>query len=205
MKTFKFTKQLLSLLFISSMLIACSKEDGEDGAIGPQGPQGEQGIPGEDGADGADGEQGEKGDTGTANVIYSGWITSGFEANILDDSATFDIEAPSLTQEIIDEGAVLVYGRTTGIDSDVLPLPIYIPTTHESYYHRLEGVGQIQIRVVTDDSSLIGSTLFSDYRYILIPGGVEASNGIGGITGKSSTDYSNMSYEEIVAQFNIPE
>ncbi|MBQ4913856.1 collagen-like protein [Maribacter sp. MMG018] len=208
MKTFKFTKQLLSLLFISSMLIACSKEDGEDGAIGPQGPQGEQGIQGEagaDGEDGADGEQGEKGDTGTANVIYSEWLDSPIvdaDDNIESSTANGDIDVAGLSQEIVDQGTVLVFGKV-GNNDNVYALP-FIGNQGVSYYYYYK-LETINIRLATVDGSNIGAPLFSEYRYVLIPGGVEASNGIGGITLKSATAYSNMSYEEIVAHFNIPE
>ncbi|WP_282055419.1 hypothetical protein [Maribacter luteus] len=202
MKTFKFTNQLLGLLFIASLFVACSKDDGEDGAIGPQGPQGEQGIQGEAGADGEDGAQGEQGETGAANVIYSEWLDSPLAENIALESTNADIAAPSLSQEIVDQGVVLLYGRIE-TNGNVYSLP-YIGNQGVSYYyyHNLE---VINIRLTTIDGSDIGSPLFSSYRYILIPGGVQASNGIGGITGKSSTDYSKMSYEEITALFNIPE
>lgn len=208
MKTLQFTKQFLIVVLISSLFVACSKEDGEDGAVGPQGPQGEQGIQGEageDGEDGEDGEQGEKGDTGTANVIYSEWLDSPIvdaDDNIESPTANGDIDAASLSQEIVDQGTVLVFGKVEANDN-VYTLP-FIGNQGVSYYYYYK-LETINIRLATVDGSDIGSPLFSQYRYVLIPGGVEASNGIGGITGKSSTNYSNMSYEEIVAQFNIPE
>ena len=205
MKTFKFTKRLLSLLLLSSLFVACSKDDGEDGAIGPQGPQGEQGIQGEAGADGEDGEQGEKGDTGTANVIYSEWLDSPIvdaDDNIESPTANGNIDVAGLSQEIVDQGTVLVFGKVENNDN-VYALP-FIGNQGVSYYYYYK-LETINIRLATVDDSDIGAPLFSEYRYVLIPGGVEASNGIGGVTGKSSTDYSNMGYEELVAHFNIPE
>lgn len=192
MKTkMKFTKRFFSVLFIASLMMACSKDDGNDGAVGPQGAQGEQGPAG------AQGESGEDGETGTANVIYSDWIVSGFEDDIMSTSSTFEIDAPLLTDEIINNGVILVYGRTPSI---VYPLPATFPNTQEAYYIRIPvSGGTLQVRVRTLDGSDVGGTIFDEYRYILIPGGTSA--------GKSaaSKDYSKMTYEEIVEHFNIPE
>lgn len=62
----KLRNRLLSILFIASLVFACSK-DGEMGPIGPEGPQGEQGPPGPKGDPGVDGttaNQGEQGPQG---------------------------------------------------------------------------------------------------------------------------------------------
>ncbi len=192
MKTkMKFTKRFFSVLFIASLMMACSKDDGKDGAVGPQGVQGEQGPAGGQGEPGADGE------TGSANVIYSDWIVSGFENDIMSDFATFSIDAPLLTDEIINNGVVLVYGRNGSI---VYPIPATFPSIEEAYYIRIPVAGgTLQIRVYSLDGSDVGSTLFDEYRYILIPGATSA--------GKSATskDFSKMTYEEIVEHFGIEE
>lgn len=203
MKTMKFTKRVFSLLCIASLVFACSKEDGNDGATGAQGEQGIAGANGQDGVNGQDGAQGDQGETGTANVIYSDWIDSPLADDIASATANENITVASLSQEIVDQGAVLVYGRVGG---SVYSLP-YIGNQGVSYYyyHNLE---IINLRLATIDGSNIGSPLFSTYRYVLIPGGTEASNGIGGIGSKSktsATDYTKMSYKEVITAFNIPE
>ena len=190
MKEMKFTRRLLGVICMISLLFSCSPEDGEDGATGPQGPQGAQGEQGNDG---------ENGEAGTANVIYSPWITSGFEDNVQAVDAIFTIDAPLLTDEIVQQGVVLAYGKIIIFsDEDVLPLPVTIPSINESYYHRIENVGELQIRIMSlDFVTNIGPTLFNEYRYVLIPGGTS--------TGKSSTapDYTKMSYEEIKELFDL--
>src|SRR5690606_27413243 len=98
----------------SSLLFACSKEDGKDGAVGPMGPQGEQGVAGADGEQGvtgADGEQGEQGDTGTANVIFSEWVNTELGASIEAVSSSFTISATNINASMLNSGTILVYGR----------------------------------------------------------------------------------------------
>lgn len=196
----KLTRHVLGVLFVSVLCIGCSPEDGKDGATGPEGPQGE------DGQQGIQGEQGEQGDTGTANVIYSEWIDSPLDGSIPSSTANGSIDVPGLSQEIFDNGTVLLYGKAGSINVFALP---FVGASGVSYYYRLS-VGSINIRMATVDGTDIGEPLFGQYRYIIIPGGVKASNGIGGISGKSSStkssqDYAGMSYEEIIAYFNISE
>ncbi|KKN78011.1 hypothetical protein LCGC14_0354410 [marine sediment metagenome] len=211
----KFTKQLVTLIFIASLLFACSKDDGKDGAIGPAGAQGEQGVAGSDGVDGADGvdgEDGEDGATGTANVIYSDWIDSEFDANINTTSASFTIDAPSMTQEFIDTGVILVFGKSkpnpVSFDTDVYGLPIVFGASlQQSHYFRAEAAEELDIVVAANEQGEnVGVPFFGEYRYVLIPGEVEASNGIGGLGSKTATlDYTKMSYEEVTAHFGIEE
>ena len=194
------------MFFLSALfLVSCSAEDGETGPAGPAGPQGEQGPTGPagaDGADGADGQDGAQGDTGTANVIYSDWIDSEFDTNITDPAAGVDLSAPGLSQEIIDEGTVLVYGRNIVLPSpEIFPLPQIISGDNHGF--RVNGVGTIRLTIASLDGSAVGSRVMEDYRYILIPG-EQPDGGGGGITIKSSEyDYSKMSYEEVAALFGI--
>jgi len=198
MKTMKFTKQVCSLLFISSLLFACSKDDGQDGATGPAGPQGEQGVAGQDGA------QGEQGDTGTANVIYSDWIPSEFSGMAAASTAEQLLVSLSVVEFNLNTDIVLVYGRRSinALLFDVHPLPFTLPSQNEQYRYRLsQGNGFTALRA--SHTNLAGGvnifTFFSDYKYVVIPGGISSSGKV------SSKDYSKMTYEEIVEHFNIPE
>ena len=206
MKTkMKFYRRFFSVLFVASLIIGCSK-DGNDGPIGPQGAQGEQGPAGPqgaDGADGADGVDGADGETGTANVIYSGWIASGFPANIANDVASFQINDPNITEQIRNFGVILVYGRVIvppgGPPNWILALPCtFGQTIQESYRFGSAVPSQLSIYVESlINNADIGATQFSHYRYVLIPEGVSTS-------GKSSSlDYSKMTYEELAAHFGI--
>lgn len=200
MKTMKFTKQVCSLLFISSLLFACSKDDGQDGATGPAGPQGEQGVAGQDGANGTQGEQGE---TGTANVIYSDWFNTELSNSIANSSASFTVDAPDISPDLLNFGTILVYGRRIAIGEGgnlVYQLPIVFGANRQqSYYYRAQGE-TIRITVVANQSGdgAGDGTFLEQYRYVLIPGGNAAS-------GKSTIDFSKMSYAEVIAFFNISE
>lgn len=190
-----FSKTFATILCVLCLLFSCSK-DGEQGPVGPQGAQGEQGPQGPQGQDGADGAQGE---TGTANVIYSGWMVSEFDDNIIATGSGYNIDAPDLSQEIMDSGVILGFGKNIPLLSgtpDVFPLPFI--TSGNNYYIRAEDPEILRISVESIDGNSVGSTFFEEYRYVLIPGGNPVS-------GKSSIDYSKMSYEEIVELFNIPE
>lgn len=186
--TMTVTNRFFGLLIMASLLFACSAEDGEDGAIGPQGPAGAQGPAG---------DQGEQGELGTANVIYSDWIPSGIPTNILSNQAAFDVDALLLTDEIINSGVILVYGRFSPSLVYGLPATFNSGVFNETHFFRTEGVGKFSIRINSLDGSNIVERLFNDYRYVLIPGGV--------LSGKSVTaDYAKMTYDEITKLFNIP-
>ena len=182
-------------------------EQGEQGPEGPKGATGEDGQDGEDGADGEngengqDGEDGQDGATGTANVIYSDWIPSGFPAVINDTFDQWHMLAPDLTQEIHDTGVVLVYARVSGAFIFQLPNTFYAGS-YEHYAVRLfdNFDTQIAIRLSSIDGSDIGTPLLNGhFRYVLIPGGVLAS-------GKTTAlNYKKMSYAEIAERFNIPD
>lgn len=111
------TKYVLLALVIA-FTFSCS----EDGAVGPQGTSGQNGTDGTDGTNGTDGTDGQD---GNANVISSDWFTpssytlsTGFGGIKLLDH---DQAAPEITQEIIDNGVVLVYGKLNGYTSSVWP------------------------------------------------------------------------------------
>ncbi|WP_282089546.1 hypothetical protein [Aquimarina algiphila] len=207
MKAKKKLVRLLMVLMVSASIFSCS--DGEDGAIGPAGPAG---------VDGTDGVDGQDGVPGTANVIYSEWIEHGFE---LGDGlgvtlAGFDIEAPEITEKVLEQGVVLVFGRTLTevaeeVEIDVYQLPYTFYDKNAQYRHRIKpptgdkATGIIRIQVVSTDGNTLGGAVeeINQYRYVIIPGGAPVAPSSSGKS--SNVDYSKMSYEEIKAQFNISE
>jgi len=212
MKVITIFLRLTTVVVLSIFIFSCEGEDGATGPAGAQGPQGKQGLQvdqgtqgeqgsqgdqgtqGEQGSQGDQGEQGEQGETGTANVIYSEWIDSGFPLDITSSSDTFEIPAPQITEEISNSGVVLVYAQFRTF-INVLGIPAVV--ANRSYYFNFIP-GTLNITVASLDGSNVGATSFGSYRYVIIPGGVAASKS------DATTDYTKMSYEEIVDLFNIP-
>ncbi len=196
----KFTKRFFSVLFIASLMMACSKDDGQDGATGPAGSQGEQGAAGQDGVDGAQGSQGE---TGTANVIYSDWFSADFGENpILSPGASDNFNVDEFTQEIKDNGLIIVYSRRDlgqGYSYFTLPYTRYFSTNQHFSSRFFAYNDRINISVTSVNGSDIISSYLTEFRYIIVPGGIPAS-------GKNlALDYKNLSYQELCNHFNIPQ
>jgi len=197
MKTKKFTKRFFSILFITGLILSCSSEDGADGATGPQGEQGPAG------AQGDQGEQGDQGDTGTANVIYSDWIPDNFAIGGAQPANLMDLGTLSATELNRATDVVLVYGQrdTETLDAGIYALPFILATQDEYYGFIFFESGEdtaLQVRVNSLDGGSNLFTFFTEYRYVIIPGGNLAS-------GKSSIDYTKMTYEEVAAHFGIKE
>jgi hypothetical protein len=175
----KTIKQFLALNFFlicfTSLLliISCSKpEDGKDGAIGP---------------------------AGYTNVIYSNWANLPATTTTITIDGTLgntkSIAAPQLSQEILDQGTVLVYGRFADV---TFTLP-YVSnaggsTNTLTFFPELNNIKLFRFKHDGTGGTSISSTIL--FRYILIPGGVTASK-------MTPIDYKKMTYEEICNYLGI--
>lgn len=194
MKVIKNLIKYPTIVLLSVIIFSCS---GEDGANGPQGEQGNQGLQGDQGSQGAPGDPG---DPGTANVIYSDWFNTEFGNNIVTSSSSFTTAAPEINAGILNFGTILVYGRRVDLitGNQVYQIPIVFGAARQQSYYFRATDGQIRISVVANEQgqSVGDGAFFVQYRYVIIPGGQNTS-------GKSTTDYKNMSYEEVADLFNI--
>ncbi|MFD2586022.1 hypothetical protein ACFSQJ_03725 [Croceitalea marina] len=180
---FKFRNIGITIIFgLILSLVSCSSEDGADGSVGPQGEQGLQG------------EAGQQGPEGTENVTYSPWITSGFPNPLTQEVTRFTIEAPDLTQDIMDNGVILVFGRE---NTEVYPLPVYFSSSNgQIHTYAIDTPGILAVQVTL--TLLAPVPALESYRYVLIDGGTPDT------MGKSAQlDYSKMTYSEIATIFNI--
>lgn len=150
-------------------------------------------------------KKGDDGPPGTANVKYSAWFTPstykkdtvfgiwGFSANQA---------APAITQNILDSGTVLVFGKLLGYNSLVWPanqvsnLPITVTYMQgglqNDTWQFKAGPGNINIRFQNDHNIYTSIATTHQFRYIIIPGAVPAGRGI------------NLSYEEVCRLYNVP-
>lgn len=176
------------LAFLVAFSFSCSPEDGNDGAPGPTGPAG---------SDGQD---------GNANVISSGWIE--FDTAVWTpltdefgiDYRNYPITVSEISQDIVDNGVVLVYTRFVISNTDTLMLPFSTNITGGeqtlSFEIELNDL-TIKMRNVSGsgDPGIFGGPGIAEYRYIIIP----ASS-----SGKTSNlNYSKMTYEEVMNHFNL--
>lgn len=169
-------------------IISSCAEDGAPGDIGPPGPAGSQGEQGEQGP------QGDQGEPGTANVTYSDWftITQSDWSGIGSIKITEAIDAPEVTEEIIDKGVVLVYHQ---FNNQTRQLPYsYSPNGLHLVY--LFVASSITIEGFHLNATTISNISPLKFRYVVIPGGTAAGGRIG-------LDYSD--YEEVKAYYGIPD
>ena len=185
MKLRLFTIPCLLLSASIFMIASCSK-DGPAGATGPAGAAGPQGPAGTTGAAGS------AGTTGTANVIYSDWLNVAFkDSGVAGWVAT--IPALNLVDSILKKGEIKVYWNPRSDSADnqqVFPLPIsdnFVLGIDMNPYFTKQ---LITLWATIDASSYtISGYNYSQFRYILIPGGVKAGRGI------NTLDWNN--YKEV--------
>lgn len=173
--------KILAMLAIVSAMIFMDACKGEKGDVGPAGTTGATGTAGATGATGATGQTGA---TGTANVIYSDWTNVTFTGSGTSWSAT--INAPKITQEILDKGFVKAYFK-------------FGSSVYEGNYTNTQnGASTSMYYYMTLGSINLKSTFSASYpwRYIIIPGGV---------AGGRLQELKSKSYAEIKEMFNIPD
>ncbi len=196
MKKLFFSTKVFLTAFLAIALVSCSAEDGSDGATGPQGPAGQNGI------DGVDGED------GNANVIDIGWftppsysLTVNFGINYIEHDEPID----EITQEVVENGVVLIYGKLNGYNSSIWPydqiaqLPITLTyqngVTMTDVWTAIVSESNLRIRFVNDDNFYSSISTSHSFRCIIIPSSKTSKN--------SSINFSKMSYEEVIDHFGL--
>jgi hypothetical protein len=176
------------------------------------------------------------GQPGTANVIYSDWeTTSVYSVSKIFGRTTFkaSFAEPKITQSILDQGAIIVYGKLDGYNPEIWPvnqvsqLPIVL-----SYVQPNPNTGKNQGEIDTwsgvDTLGSVGITFTNNhnlytkpdsiynnmqFRYIIIPGGVSATgNSLVKIKGKMTNRVINpinvqalqgKSYDEVKQMLHL--
>lgn len=182
------------LLAVTVLIAACSK----DGDTGPAGPAGPQGPAGSNGAPGPAGPAGPAGASGASSVIYSPWLNITFDPASADSSVwAAEISAPKLVDSILNKGEVKVYwniGSDSATAQFITPLPVldlflFGDIVSVNPYYSPQSI----LLVATHDlSSFVDNgNNYSQFRYVLIPGGTAARPGPNGKT----IDWNN--YKEV--------
>lgn len=171
---------LLTLVSAVIILAACKKA--VDGANGPAGP------------------------AGTANVKYSEWFTP---TPYIKDTVygvwgfKYNKAAPAITQQVLDSGTVLTFGKLLGYNSIAWPvnqigqLPITVTYQQgglqNDTWQVYPSVGNLRIRFQNDHNIYTSIANNHQFRYIIIPGGLPAGRG------------ESLDYHTICQLYNIPE
>jgi len=160
------------------------------GDIGPIGPQGEQGDPGQQGPAGVDGEN------GNANIKSSDWFQvagsawSGYSSKKI----AYAISSEEITQDIYDNGMLLVYQRR-GMGSAYLLPTVFADGFVLDYWFQMVS---LTLQMFKQDDSIFTSTITPfDFRYILVPGGQLTSKG------KTKNEIKKMTYKEVMDHFGL--
>lgn len=175
------------MLAVALTVTACKKGD--------PGPQGEKGDKGDTGGTGANGQTGGKGDPGTANVMYSDWLDLGYSLDQASGIYFTQIDEPRLTDELLTTGEVKVYINLGSAAEKVVSVLPYRSGTAQITPFFLDQLIELDATVnastVTDPTT---GTKFRQYRYVIIPGGVN-------IRAEKKVDWNN--YSEVKAYLGL--
>jgi hypothetical protein len=201
-------KKFFALALVSASLIggmvSCGSTPGPKGDIGLTGPTGPTGP---------------QGPAGLSDVRYSPWFTdptASAENNTTDGTCLRrrTINRPDLTADVINKSMIVVYFRVGSIGPYALPYISDAGGATNQIGFTLDFVGKLRVFRHTFNScrfdsgvaaSYVGEPVMVnlpsslEYRYVIIPGTV-ALAGAG-----AKTDWKSMPYEQIKAQFNIPD
>ncbi|MDD3643222.1 MAG: hypothetical protein PHQ19_07170 [Candidatus Krumholzibacteria bacterium] len=161
---------------------------------------------------GCEGPEGPRGPAGTANVIYSDWYSpeTWTLATVFGvHERSYTMTTASLTQDIIDNGVVMVYMRFVGLNPEISQLPVTLADVNYSFLFRAQA-GSIKVVYWIIASPTIDPVVIPPQnlvRYVLIPGGVIDEAAVGsGITGAQLIrSLESMPYREVCELLDIPE
>tara|TARA_R100000935_G_scaffold36196_1_gene57049 strand:- start:169681 stop:170364 length:684 start_codon:yes stop_codon:yes gene_type:complete len=190
----KNTMKLFTLVCMALAIatFSCTPEDGQDGMDGIQGEQGVPGMDGTDGQDGAngqngsdgsDGQDGQDGEDGNANVFSGTWVEyddtvwTAVSNEFGVEYRNYPIVVPEITQDVVDNGVVLVYTRFVITATQVYALPFTDNITGadpegQTLTYRFE-VNDLTIKMRnvsgSGDPGTFGGPGIAEYRYVIIP------------------------------------
>lgn len=184
-------KNKFKILFLFAVVTitwsSCTKE-------GPQGRPGRDGLDGQKGLDGNDGKDGLN-----ATVYSSEWISP---TDWVDGGTDwyFDVNAPDLTQDIVENSVVLAYAWLAGdlYDGTTMRL-LPAKALGADWGFLIHEYGKIQFTSTSIDKP---ATIGNKFRFIAIPWTLTSPTTLKSVAVK---DLKSMSYKEVCKLYNIPE
>jgi len=183
--TNKILRTTIILCMTALAFTACRPEDGKDG------------INGQDGTPGAQGPVGQDGNANVVSKTFTATQISWTDKTIYGTNyKVATLNMPEITQNIIDNGAVLVYGGFFW-ESPWSALPIsFFETGKTSYYTYGIATGKVTLRV-HNSTNAVPSTPGIPFRVVVIEGKA---------AGKARSNGVNLNdYEQTKAYFNLKE
>ena len=140
-KTNKKTVKVIATIFVAFGLIfsSCKKDPGPKGDTGSQGPAGPAGTNGTNGINGTN---------GNANVVSSSITTASW--TYVAPSWEMSFTYPAINQDILDNGAVLVYVKS-GSNYYQLPYTFYPSSSYSRTYTFVHYLGGLKVFVTDSD------------------------------------------------------
>lgn len=166
--------------------------------------------------------------SGGANIIYSNWFSIDslkwqapgdytYDYTWLGSQSATEVNAPSITQDVINKGIVLCYtswsilsGTTPVVilKNSLLPVTSNYPNASASTFNLNFGarVGKLDFYFYSAAIDASRSNLSRiQYRYVIIPGATLAGRRANGSSYPSVNELKKMSYEDVANMFNIPQ
>lgn len=149
------------------------------------------------------------------SVRYSDWFTPA-TFTVATRFSTINLDytqaAPDITQDILDKGAVLVFGKLNGYSTSLWPadqtalLPIQVyykigSATNIDTWSAFPTAGSLRINLVSSANAYSNDQAIShahSFRYVIIPG----SKKLGLVNGRP---IGTLSYAELCNTLNIPQ
>lgn len=145
-------------------------------------------------------EDGAPGPAGTANVIYSNWVTpSSYAGSATLHNQTIFNNNKDIYNASMNGGTVLVYWNQPNNGNTVYQLNYSWSSGYMNYYISTNGVTS-DISISTNILNYDGVGQTDRFRYIIIPGGTPATTGK-----QAQPDFKKMSYNEVCKYLHIPE
>lgn len=158
--------------------------------VGPRGPEGLPGPPGRDGLNGRDGNWNVL--SIRYEVFASDWLANGTQG-VPGYYLELEFEVPEITQDIAEDGLVLVYYRAQAGDPWILLPYTFISSDDPPFTEVLDfiyGQGFVNFKSQADD---YGATPYEGTFRVIVADAIPV--------GKTALDYRN--YEEVAAYYDL--